>query len=65
MDTEPYAPFNHRRALRYIVDAPWQHDQTATARNCNQAGIGLIPKHRAQDLPLRGQRRVRTDFPFK
>ena len=22
MDTEPDAPFNHRRALRYIVDAP-------------------------------------------
>ena len=22
VDTEPDAPFNHRRALRYIVDAP-------------------------------------------
>jgi len=34
-------------------------------RGCDLAGIGLVPKLWAQDLPLRGQRRVLTDFPIK
>ena len=37
----------------------------AAGRNCDLAGIGLVPKLWAKDLPLRGQRRIRTDFPIK
>ena len=42
-----------------------QRCRTAAGRNCDLAGIGLVPKLWAQDLPLRGQRRIRTDFPIK
>ena len=42
-----------------------QSYRIAAGRNCDLAGIGLVPKLWAQDLPLRGQRRIRTDFPIK
>ena len=42
-----------------------QSYRIAAGRNCDLAGIGLVPKLWAQDLPLRGQRRIRTDFPIR
>lgn len=42
-----------------------QSYRIAAGRNCDLAGIGLVPKLWAKDLPLRGQRRIRTDFPIK
>ena len=38
--------------------------RTAAGRNCDLAGIGLVPKLWAQDLPLRGQRWILTNFLF-